>query len=137
MGRAERDVSEIIRGKRAFTPETAQQLEYVLGIKSSFWINAQRNFEDTKLRLKKVEMLKAQAEFARRFPYAEMAKYRLVPATRNAQEKVDNLLSFFSVGDFSTLEKLTKKLIEQPTLAARKSIHYDVKLEKLSVWIRM
>ena len=37
MGRPKKTINEIIKGKAAITPETALQLELVLGIPASFW----------------------------------------------------------------------------------------------------
>jgi HTH-type transcriptional regulator/antitoxin HigA len=45
MGRPAKVVSEIIRGKKAITPETAIQLEGALGISALFWVRHQGHYD--------------------------------------------------------------------------------------------
>jgi addiction module HigA family antidote len=44
MGRPKKTINEIIQGKAQITPETALQLERVVGIPGSFWMNLERNY---------------------------------------------------------------------------------------------
>ncbi len=46
MGRPTKTVNEIINGKAAITPETALQLEKVVGIPASFWNTAERHYRE-------------------------------------------------------------------------------------------
>lgn len=50
MGRPKKTVNEIIQGKTAITPETALQLERVLGVPASFWNNLERNYREHQAR---------------------------------------------------------------------------------------
>ena len=50
-GRSQSTMSEIISGKAAITPETAFQLEQVLGVPASFWNNLENNYRQTLARL--------------------------------------------------------------------------------------
>lgn len=45
MGRPHQRVSEIVRCKRAITPETALQLERALDISARFWMNLQTQYD--------------------------------------------------------------------------------------------
>ena len=45
-GRPKKAIHEIIKGKTVITPETAIQLERVLGIPASFWSNRQRRYDE-------------------------------------------------------------------------------------------
>jgi HTH-type transcriptional regulator / antitoxin HigA len=45
MGRPDPMVSEIIRGKRSITPETALQLEAALGMRAVVWMNLQTQYD--------------------------------------------------------------------------------------------
>jgi HTH-type transcriptional regulator / antitoxin HigA len=51
-GRPQNTISEIISGKAAITPETALQLERVLGVTASFWYNLEANYVQTLARLR-------------------------------------------------------------------------------------
>lgn len=46
IGRTKKTVNEIITGKAPIEPETALQLERVLGIPARFWNNAERQYRD-------------------------------------------------------------------------------------------
>ena len=47
LGRPPQIVNEIVRGKKAITPETALGLERVLGITASFWVNLEATYRLT------------------------------------------------------------------------------------------
>jgi len=45
-GRPLKTINEIVKGKTAITPETAIQLERVLGIPARFWSNRERHYRN-------------------------------------------------------------------------------------------
>ena len=51
-GRPKKTINEIICGKAAITPETALQLERVLGVPAKFWNNLEANYRKTLVRLR-------------------------------------------------------------------------------------
>ena len=56
-GRPVKTINEIIKGKTAITPETALQLERVLGVSAGFWNNLERNYRETLARLRDEKQL--------------------------------------------------------------------------------
>ncbi|MDF5726923.1 MAG: HigA family addiction module antitoxin [Rhizonema sp. PD38] len=54
-GRPKKTINEIINAKAAITPETALQLERVLGIPASFWNNRERRYQEAKVRAEEKE----------------------------------------------------------------------------------
>src|SRR2546426_845397 len=46
-GRPKKTINEIVKGKAAITPETAIQLERVLGIPAEFWNNRERQYRES------------------------------------------------------------------------------------------
>ena len=48
IGLSQKAVREIIKGKAIITPETALQLECVLGIPASFWNNRERYYREAR-----------------------------------------------------------------------------------------
>ena len=135
MGRPYQEVSYIINGKRTITPETAKQLEYVLGIKASFWLNIERDYQETKARLEEENRLLEQTDKAKNFPYAEMVNLGLFEATRKSRERVKNLLTFFQFTNFDALEDYIKKLAGENLY--RKSGRFVLSYYKIAVWLRM
>ena len=51
MGRPVQAINEIIRGAKAITPETALQLERVLGVPGDFWVRLEADYRYNKTRL--------------------------------------------------------------------------------------
>lgn len=52
IGQPKKTINEIIKGKAVITPDTAIQLERVLGVPASFWNNLERNYQETLSRLR-------------------------------------------------------------------------------------
>src|SRR5271168_3376379 len=62
-GRPKKTINEIIKGKAAITPETALQLEFVLGIPAAFWNAREQHYREALAREKKTELLESQVEW--------------------------------------------------------------------------
>ncbi|WP_459129617.1 helix-turn-helix domain-containing protein [Guggenheimella bovis] len=105
MDMSEKHISKLINGEVQLTPQTAVRLEMVLGIPAKFWNNLEAIYRENLVKVEIENAMDADVERAKQFPYSEMAKYRWVPETRNAKEKVINLRKFFEVADLSLLEK--------------------------------
>ena len=135
MGRPIQEISYLINGRRTITMETAKQLEYVLGIKASFWLNIERDYQETKGRLEGEERLSQQVEKVKNFPYPEMVKLGLVGATRKSLEKAENLLKFFQVANLNALENHIANIAGESLY--RKSGKFLLSPYKLAVWLRM
>jgi addiction module HigA family antidote len=56
-GLADQIINEIIMGKPPITPETAPQLEKVLGIPARFWDNLEINYRETIARIAEQDRL--------------------------------------------------------------------------------
>ncbi len=52
MGIPEKSINDVIQGTAQLTPETALQIERVIGIPADFWMNLERNY---RLRLAEIE----------------------------------------------------------------------------------
>lgn len=110
MHRPIKFVNEIIKGKTAILPETAIQLERVLGVPAKFWNNLESNFQETKARLKNEAKLSSEIKIAKKYPYKEMEKWRWIPKINSSMELVKNLLSFFAVTSLDNI--IEKQAIE-------------------------
>ena len=65
-GRPKKTINEIIKGKAAITPETALQLERVLGIPASFWNELESNYQDYLARTREEALLQTSTDWLRR-----------------------------------------------------------------------
>jgi HTH-type transcriptional regulator / antitoxin HigA len=128
-GRPIQALNEIISGKKAITPDTALELERVLGTRATIWLNLQRDYEYNKARLDDLERLQAQVTAARAYPYADMARLGWVAATRDALDRVRELLRFFGVAQLSAVA-------EVQAVAYRKSRALEASPQALAAWLR-
>ena len=53
----QKHISQIINGEASITMETALMLENVLGGSASFWINLEKNYQETKARIERVSKM--------------------------------------------------------------------------------
>ncbi len=106
MNRPIKTINEIIKGKKSITPETALQLERVLGIPAKIWNNLERNYRETLARIKEEERLTKEIELLKSYPYLEMAKLNWIPHTKDKLEQVKNLLNFFGVESLKLVPKI-------------------------------
>jgi len=129
MDRPAQMINEIIKEKKEITPQTALELERVLGTPAYVWLNLERDYRYNKERLTDLERLEGQVQRAREFPYAEMARLEWVPATREPLERVRELLRYFAVTDL--------RLVTQTQRAAyRISGRREASPEALAAWLR-
>src|SRR5437763_8678649 len=78
MGRPVKTINEIIRGKAAITPETALQLERVLGVPARFWNNRERGYREYLVQQEEARQLQQRADWLKQLPVAAMIRLRWV-----------------------------------------------------------
>jgi len=132
IGRTKKTVNEIITGKAPIEPETALQLERVLGIPARFWNSAERQYRDHIVRQEERARLEQQLERLERFPVKAMRKLGWLPDRTDKIETLSDLLSFFGAASFDTLDQ-----IDLRTCAAfRQSAAHRVEPAAVLAWLR-
>ena len=63
-GKSLKTINEIIKGKAPITPETALQLERVLGVPAHFWNARERQFQEFRAQAEERERLSAASRMA-------------------------------------------------------------------------
>lgn len=132
MGRPFKTINEIVQGKAAIMPETAIQLERVLGIPANFWTNLERQYQEDKARVREVEALKEQSAWLERFPLADLRAIGVLPRTRDRATLLHSLLRFFGVASRDAWAKVWL----QPQAAFRQSSRTTASLEATAAWLR-
>lgn len=132
MGRPKKTINEIIKGKASITPETALQLERVLGISASFWNNRERQYRESLARIQERESLHSQIDWLKHFPLKVMISYGWVKASRSEIEQLQELLNFFGVATPTEWSNLWSSL----PVAFRQSTAYSVDPGSVSAWLR-
>ena len=127
LGRAPRDVSEIITAKRSITPETAKQLAAAFGTDPRLWMNL-----ETAYRLSRVgnadDSVSRRARLYEIAPVREMVQRRWIEPSENIEVLEKRVADFFEVTS-----------LDQPFTfmahAARKSTSYQTATVPQLAWL--
>lgn len=131
-GRPLKLVNEIIKGKAAITPETALQLEQVLGIPAHFWNARESQYREFLARRQARIRLHDYISWAESFPIREMVQHNWLPGTTDKVDLVQTLLSYFGVVSPDQWQSLW--VAKQP--AFRKSQTFSSDRSALIAWLR-
>ena len=132
-GLSEKHLSQIINGEAPITVETALLLENALGGSASFWINLEKNFQETKARIERTLNLKKEAPLVKAFPYSELVRLGFVEQTSNIDKKVENLWKFFGVNSLLSVQETESMAF---AVAYRKRSSSKIKKEAIAAWLR-
>lgn len=97
MGRPKKTISEIINGKAAITPETALQLERVLGVPASFWSNRERLYREALARAEEQQRFASQVDWLKRIPVRPMIEFEWIRCCEDKVDQLREVLNFFAV----------------------------------------
>lgn len=133
-GKPEKTITAVLNGESSITPEMAVLFENVLKIPARFWLENQRQYDEFIARTRRVIVIEEAIEWAKCFPYAQMAKFGWVDATRIAEEKVEELFKFFGLSNKTAWENyyLGQKL----KLSFRISLKHTSEPFAISAWLR-
>lgn len=132
-GRPTKTISEIIHGKAAITPETALQLERVLGRPASLWSNLEANYRLQLAKQGEETSLALHAAWAKAFPTKELVARGVIEAPTDDTDRVRKLLAFFGVGSRDGWEAS----FGQMQIAYRRSPSFEAAPENLTTWLRL
>ncbi len=104
-GKPEKTITAVLKGDSSITPEMAILFENVLKIPARFWLENQIEYDEYIARTKRIAVMEKANDWARNFPYAQMANFEWVSPTRKIEEKTDRLLSFFGVSSKEAWEE--------------------------------
>ena len=131
LGRPEQTISEIVRAKKAITPETALGLGMVLGIAPQFWANLESDYRMTLARQREEEMLAANVRWLNEYPVGEMLKRGWIRAERDKQSRLRALMDFLGVA-VAEPQAVQQAVGFRITEAAQRK----ASLGALAVWLR-
>ena len=120
LARPPQAVNEIIRGKKAITPETALELEKVLGIPASYWVNLEAIYRMTIARNRDRDELSQHTDWLDQFPVRQMEKLHWIPKESDKRDKLRRLLEFFGVASIPAYQDAVRFRIT-PAAAAKVS----------------
>jgi plasmid maintenance system antidote protein VapI/Zn-dependent peptidase ImmA (M78 family) len=97
MGRPVETIHELIQGTITITEEIAFQLEHILHIPASFWLNRERFYRKSLARVAEEDKLVSWEKWADDFPVEQLMEYSWFPECANKVQLVATLLIFFGV----------------------------------------
>jgi addiction module HigA family antidote len=132
MGRPRKTVNEIVKGKAPITPDTALQLEMVLGIPASFWNNYERSYREYLARKDGDRELKERVGWLKGFPIRKMIELGWLTAKDDKVGQLRELLRYFAIASPDQWDTVWKN----PRVAYRRSLAFKNSEKIESVWLR-
>ncbi len=133
-GLDKKTINQIIKGIEPVSHKTALALEKVLSVPARFWLNLEANYREHLARAEEQQRLSEYADWARTFPYPEMAKKHFIEPTSKAEEKAMHLLRYFGVSTPAQWQACYAEMSLE--LSYRKSNHVVEKMAGISAWLR-
>ena len=133
-GRSGKLMAEITAGKAPIEPETALQLERVLNVPASIWINMEAAYQLHQAREAETETLAASYGWASAFPLKELSDRKLLERPTGKSGQVRELLKFFGVGSVKACEERLEELLE---VDFRTSTSFKNDKLSLAAWLRI
>jgi addiction module HigA family antidote len=130
LARPLKTVNEIIKGKAAITPETAIQLERVLGISARFWTGLETQYRGALARQEAEHELEAQVSWIDGFPIADLVKHKLIRRGPSKAGTLANLLSYLGVSSPAAYDRL------DTAAAYRASPAFAASPKAVTAWLR-
>ena len=130
----EKTVIAIIKGDSSITPEMAVAFESVTKIPANFWLNRQRNYDECVARSKRKAQIISYADWAKKFPYADMANHGWITKKSVQEEMTAVILDFFGVSSPNAWENYYMK--QQLKVAFRISLASTKEPYAISAWLR-
>jgi HTH-type transcriptional regulator/antitoxin HigA len=105
MGRPTKTVNEIVKGVTSITPETALELESVLGTPAQFWLNREAHYREFVARREREVAARSAVAWVRQFPLAALAKAGCISLSKASEASVAEVFRFFGVANVAGWER--------------------------------
>lgn len=133
MGRPKKTINEIIKGKASLTPDTALQLERVLGITAAFWNKRESHFRESQADRQESERLRHKVDWLEELPVREMIKLGWIRGHTDKVRQLREILNFFGVAS----PEGWKSVWLGPKVTFRKSKAFRNDPGLLAGWLRI
>ena len=133
-GRPKKTINEIVQGKAAITPETALQLERVLCIDASFWLNLERGYRAAQARNDERARLAEGLPWLDSLPVKEIVKRGWIKAHEDRVELLREVLRFFGLAFPGAWNDVWEEARKATALRQGKSKQVDFGV--VAVWLR-
>jgi plasmid maintenance system antidote protein VapI len=134
MGKNLKNVNRIIKGREPITQKTAIQLERVLGIPATFWLEREREFRQELAQIEADESLAHHIGWLARFPIRTMQQLGWIAKSQDKSEIVKHLLTFFGIASPQQWEEIY--LTNSLAVSFRMSLTHTSNPGAMSAWLR-
>jgi len=134
MGRPATKMSAIFKGSKAITPETAMQLEKVVGVPSNIWLGLESEYRLALAHQAEEKQIAEEIKLLTPFCYSELAKLGLVKKLSVRREKVRELQRFFGVASLDSVLQVRRY---QAAFRVGKAGTAPTKPRAVASWLRM
>lgn len=135
MGRPKEKVNDIIKGREPVSTATAFQLEKVLSIPASFWMNREREYRRSLFEIEQNELLDRCNDWLQLFPVRQMKSLGWLPNVNEKHILVNSLLSFFGVASPTDWERIY--IAKEVSVVFRISLANTQNPYAISAWLRI
>ena len=136
MGRPATKMSAIFKGEKTITPETAMQLEKVVGVPANIWLGMESEYRLALARQAEEEQIAEEIKLLTPFCYNDLAKQGVVEKLTSRREKVLELQRFFGVASLLYISP-NGALRYQPAFRVGRAGTAAVKPHAVAAWLRM
>jgi HTH-type transcriptional regulator/antitoxin HigA len=133
-GRPKKTINEIINGKAAITPETALQLERVLGVNAAFWSSLEQNYRAALARTAERSRLEKQVGWLSEIPVRDLIGAGWLEKRPSLVEQLEEVLGFFGVASADAWRDIWES--SGSAVAFRESAKYRSDFGSLCAWLR-
>jgi HTH-type transcriptional regulator/antitoxin HigA len=136
MDRPATKLSQIFKGDKAITAETALQLEKVVGVPAHIWIGLESEYRLTLARQREARTLRqpiSESSLVKKFCYKELVSLNAVEKRTTLPEKVTELQRFFGVTSLTRVVGLRRY---QAAFRCGRSSKGTRSPEALAAWLR-
>ena len=132
-GRSPKLISEIVSGKAPIQPETALQLERVLGLRSNVWLGVESEYRLLLARRAEARQAEAERDWLASFPLGELIERGMIEKRNSVAGTIDELLGFFGVASTEAWRDWYGSL----RIVTRKTPGAESDHAALATWLRL
>jgi len=135
MARPATKLSAVFAGAKAITPETALQLEKVVGVPAGIWLGLEAEYRLTLARQAEAAQIAKEAQLSSAFCYRQLASLGVVKAQSSPEERVRELQRFFGVASLVSVSASGVRRY-QPAFRLGKGGVAPIRPEAVAAWLR-
>lgn len=134
MGRPAPKLSAIFKGTKAITPDTAMQLEKVVGVPAHIWLGLEAEYRLALAQKAEKDQLTREVKLLTPFCYPELAKLGFVKKLSVRRDKVRELQRFFGVASLDSVLEVRRY---QAAFRVGKAGAAPTRPHAVASWLRM